>query len=137
MVTESVVLLGSISLCCLAAGFYLLGRSAGLYCILPEGKQIFLGNFFVWEKNNFFWAKIPRHLLEKSQSVYYMVKLPEEFAEKNYRKELLIETPYGKIAASVQRKMFFRIGLLRQECRDTVRQEKIFFKRIVKMRRKS
>lgn len=96
---------------CITAGVFLKSRLASLYCISPDGKKKLLGDIYLKETRRGYTAKIPARFLERSDSVYYCLSIPQEFMEGHYMEQLLLETPAGRRFVPVKKVVRFQAGL--------------------------
>jgi len=96
---------------CIVIGVFLSSRLASVYYITPEGKKRFLGDIYLKETKRGYMAKIPPRFLEKSDSIYYYMEIPQEFISGHYMEKLFLDTPSGKKLVPVKKIVRFQIAL--------------------------
>lgn len=95
----------------IVAGIFIESRCALLYFVTAEGKRKLIGSLYVQTEDGNYKVKIPEAYFDKSESIYYYVHLPEDFAHRHYMEEMLIETPHGKRRLAIKKQMQFKSGL--------------------------
>ena len=100
-----------IAFSCITIGIFLEGRCATLYYVTAEGKRKLLGSLFVQKGEGIYRVKSPVTFLEKSESIYYYMHLPKDFAHRHYMEEILVELPAGKKRLAIKKQMQFKNGL--------------------------
>lgn len=95
----------------IGSGIFAESRSAVLCAVSPGGKEKPLGTLYVRETGGRLRMQVPERLLEKSESIYYVAKLPMDFAGKHYMEELFLELPSGIRRMAVKRQIRFQVGL--------------------------
>lgn len=95
----------------IVAGILIESRCAILYYVTSEGKRKLIGSLYVKKQEGNYKVRIPGIYFEKSESIYYYIHLPEDFAHRHYMEEMLIETPSGKRRMAVKKQMQFKNGL--------------------------
>lgn len=100
-----------IAFLCIAAGIFIEGRCAVLYYVTTEGRRKLIGSLYVRKEEGNYRIKIPETYFDKSESIYYYVHLPEDFAHRHYMEELLVEMPSGKRRMAIKKQMQFKRGL--------------------------
>ncbi|MDE6607659.1 MAG: hypothetical protein K2K54_07890 [Lachnospiraceae bacterium] len=106
-----IMFLSMLAFFCIVVGVFLSTRLASVYYITPEGKKKFLGDIYLKEGKRGYTAKIPPRLLEKSDSIYYYMEIPQEFIGGHYMEKLFLDTPSGKKLVPVKKIVRFQIGL--------------------------
>ena len=95
---------------CIMAGIFIESRCGVLYYITAEGKERLVGSVYFRSENAGFKMKIPEHFFEKSESVYYCIKVPKDFAHRHYMEELQLELPTGKKKFAIKKQIKFKQG---------------------------
>lgn len=106
-----IMFLSMLAFFCIVVGVFLSSRLASVYYITPEGKKKFLGDIYLKEGKRGYTAKIPPRLLEKSDSIYYYMEIPQGFIGGHYMEKLFLDTPSGKKLVPVKKIVRFQIGL--------------------------
>ena len=106
-----VVLLCMIAFAFILTGIFMDSRCVMLYYVTAEGKRKLLGSLFIQKEEGNYRVKIPAHFFEKSESIYYYIHLPEDFAHRHYMEEMLVELPAGKRRLAIKKRMQFKNGL--------------------------
>ena len=100
-----------IAFLCIVAGIFIESRCALLYYVTTDGKRKLIGSLYVQTEDGNYKVKIPEAYFDKSESVYYYVHLPEDFAHRHYMEEILLEMPSGKRRLAIKKQVHFKSGL--------------------------
>lgn len=96
---------------CILVGIFIESRCARIYYVAAGGKRKLLGNIYFRNEEGCFKVKIPEHFLEKSESIYYCIEVPKDFAHRHYMEELQLELPAGRKKMAIKKHMQFKSGL--------------------------
>lgn len=92
-------------------GIFIESRCVTIYYVTAEGKRKLLGSLLIQKEEGNYRVRIPGHFFEKSESIYYYIHLPEDFAHRHYMEEILVELPAGKRRLAIKRRIQFKNGL--------------------------
>ena len=100
-----------IAFVCIVAGIFLESRCVSLYYLTSEGKRKLLGSILIQRQEGNYKVRIPGHFFEKSESIYYYLQMPEDFAHRHYMEEVMVELPSGRKRLAIKKQIQFKSGL--------------------------
>ena len=106
-----VMLLCMVAFFCIILGLCLDSRCVVVYYVMPKGQKKLLGNLYIREEKGKFLVKMPKHFLEQSESIYYVLRIPRYFAKDHYMEEMVLELPSGKKRYAIKKTIQFKTGL--------------------------
>lgn len=106
-----VIVLCMIAFACIIFGVFIESRCALIYYVAPKGKKQLLGSLYIQNGKEGFFIRIPERFLEKSESIYYYMKIPAGFAHAHYMESLFVKLPAGQQRHGVKKQLHFKVGM--------------------------